>query len=95
MTMKPMSQKEIEILILQSQATQAGKATLVNPFAGLMPRTSLSDLARKLVPTQQMPPGAQPIYTRKCEECDSIYAPGEGHPDNGCKLGIVEDVDES
>lgn len=94
--MKPMSQKEIEILILQSQAAQAGKAALANPFAGLMPRTSLSDLARKLVPIQQMPPGAQPVYTpRRCEECGSIYELGAGHPDNGCKLGIVEDVDES
>ena len=94
--MKPMRQQEIDVLIQQSQATQAGKAAFANPFAGLMPRTMLSDLARKIIPIQQMPPGAKPIYTaRKCEECDSIYELGDGHPDNGCKLGIIEDVDES
>jgi hypothetical protein len=95
--MKPMSQQEIDVLILESQATQAGKAVLANPFAGLMPRAAmLSDLARKLIPIQQMQPVPVAVYTpRKCQECGGIYAPGEGHPDNGCKLGIIEDVNES
>jgi hypothetical protein len=54
-------------------------------------RVSMASMAIGLFPVQEMPAGASAFYAlRKCEECECI---GEHKPQ--CKLGVVEDVNES
>ena len=91
-----MDEKEKQALIRAVLANEAGRKVLLeNPFEGLMPRRlNTGEIARKMFPIQELPPGAVPIYDkdpmRKCDECGGIF----GHePD--CKLGLAEDIHES
>jgi hypothetical protein len=85
-------------LILSAQKTVEGRRALAGlrglSIPGRPDRLNTGELARKMIPVEQLPPGASPIYDReplrKCEECESIF----GHePD--CQSGLMEDIHES
>jgi len=92
--MKP---KEMQELILSAQKTEEGRKVLAGlrglSIPGRPDRLNMGELARKMIPIEQLPPGAVPIYDRelrKCEECERI-----GGHEPGCKLGLAEDIHES
>lgn len=89
-----MNDKEKQALIRAALSNGAGRKTLLgNPFAGLLPsKPNTLEIARKMFPIQQIPPGAIPFdeLLRKCEECERV-----GGHEPGCRLGLLEDVHES